>query len=120
MGRKRKADVVSSSESHATLVEKMTEKRTKTSTKDQYRGKITHIVEWCEKNHPSAVLNGELTVPVEKDVALEFFGFLCADANARDAVSGPHVLPDTAVDPISHSVVACNIFSPLFFIITVF
>jgi hypothetical protein len=103
MGRKRKADAVVSSESNSHLAQKMTEKRTKTSTKDQYRGKITHIIEWCEKNHPSAIVNRELTIPIEKDVALEFFGFLSADANQRDALEGPQDLPEGAVDPISHS-----------------
>ena len=103
MGRKRKSDAVVSNESNATLAQRMTEKRTKGSTKDSYRSKITHIIEWCEKNHPGAVSNEQLSLPIDTNVAIEFFGFLSAEANLRECMSGPHELPEGAVDPISHS-----------------
>ena len=88
----------------AAIAESMSGKKTKENTKKQYEGKTNFLREYLEKEFEDSVTEeGEINIPIEENVLVQFFGFIMASAHARDKLKSPDDIPEGEADPWSVS-----------------
>lgn len=88
---------------HGDVANAMKAKRTSMGTKGNYNSKISHYIKWAERHTPLCIVNNEVTLPMNKESVLSFFGHICSPAYERLNISDPLDVLEDADDPYSVS-----------------
>lgn len=94
-------------EESGAIAREMQSKRTCEGTKDTYKSKIKVACDWFKKNQPHCLAkNGSFKLPIPCKELLQFFGYLCRAAFAREKLKSADEITDEMEEPVSSSCVS--------------
>ena len=94
-----------STDSGTVIKETFKGRKTKVTTKSNYRGKLEQIKAYFVKYHPEALVDGEVVPPIQTEPLLDFFSYIFIGAHERSKLDGPDDIPEKEPDPYSSSLI---------------